>query len=92
MMTKADIKTSMDGRGRYLNNIFIERLCRSLKQKAVYLHEITDGSQAKRITNDWIGLYNSERLIPHFISARQTQHAQVTRRYEKRHKHKPDVS
>jgi putative transposase len=41
-LTKADIKISMDGRGRYLGNIFIERLWRSLKQEAVYLHEITD--------------------------------------------------
>jgi hypothetical protein len=31
----------MDGRGRYLDNFFIERLWRSLKQEAVYLHEIT---------------------------------------------------
>ena len=37
-LTKADIKISMDGRGRYLDNIFNERLWRSLKQKAVYLH------------------------------------------------------
>jgi putative transposase len=53
----------MDGRGRYLDNIFIERLWRSLKQEAVYLHEITDGFQAKRIIDNWIGFYNSER--PH---------------------------
>jgi len=45
----------MDGRGRYLDNIFIERLWRSLKQEAVYLHEITDGFQAKRIIDTWIG-------------------------------------
>ena len=51
----------MDGRGRYLDHIFIERLWRSLKQAAVYLHEITDGFQAKRISDNWIGFYNSER-------------------------------
>ena len=62
-LTKAGIKISMDGRGRYLDNIFIERLWRSLKQEAVYLHEITNGFQAKRIIDDWIGFYNSER--PH---------------------------
>lgn len=39
----------MDGRGRYLDNIFIERLWRSLKQEAVYLHELQDGFQAKRV-------------------------------------------
>jgi len=35
-LTEADVKISMDGRGRYLDNIFIERLWRSLKQKAVW--------------------------------------------------------
>lgn len=60
-LTKADIKISMDDRGRYLDNIFIERLWRLLKQEAVYLHEITDGFQAKRIIDTWIGFYNSER-------------------------------
>ena len=41
-LTDAKIKISMDGRGRYLDNIFIERLWRSLKQEAVYLHELQD--------------------------------------------------
>ena len=35
----ADVAISMDGRGRYMDNIFIERLWRSLKYEAVYLHE-----------------------------------------------------
>ncbi|MBT2132672.1 integrase core domain-containing protein [Aliiroseovarius lamellibrachiae] len=51
------------GRGRYLDNIFIERLWRSLKQEAVYLHELQDGFQAKRVIKDWISFYNTER--PH---------------------------
>tara|TARA_B100000780_G_C20937059_1_gene373658 strand:+ start:439 stop:666 length:228 start_codon:yes stop_codon:yes gene_type:complete len=50
----------MDGRSRYIDNIFIERLWRSLKLEVVYLHEITDGFQAKRIIDNWIGFYNSE--------------------------------
>ena len=40
---------SMDGRGRFLDNIFIERLWRSLKYEAVYLHELRDGLDAERI-------------------------------------------
>ena len=44
----------MDGLGRYLDNFFIERVWRSLKQEVVYLHEITDGFQAKRVIKDWI--------------------------------------
>ena len=37
------IRVSMDGRGRCMDNIFIERLWRSLKYEAIYLHEIADG-------------------------------------------------
>ena len=44
----ADV-VSMDGRGRYMDNIFIERLWRSLKYEAVYLHELTDGFKAERV-------------------------------------------
>lgn len=69
-LTKADIKISMDGRGRYLDNIFIEWLWRSLKQEAVYLHEISNGFQAKRIIDNWIGFYNSER--PHAAPDKRT--------------------
>ena len=67
----------MDGRGRYLSyrdiaapypvgrriNIFVERLWRSLKQDAIYLHEITDGCVAKPVIDEWIGFCNTER--PH---------------------------
>ena len=39
----------MDGRGRYLDNVFIERLWRSLKYESVYLHELADGFAAQRV-------------------------------------------
>ncbi len=41
----------------------IERLWRSLKYEAVYLHELTDGFKAERVIGEWIGFYNTER--PH---------------------------
>jgi putative transposase len=62
-LTEASVRISMDGRGRYLDNIFIERLWRSLKQEAIYLEEITDGFQASRIVKNWMTFYNTER--PH---------------------------
>ena len=62
----------MDGRGRYLDNIFIERLWRSLKQEAIYLAEIKDGFQARRIIKNWMAFYNNER--PHSALDRQTPH------------------
>ena len=59
----AGIRVSMDGRGRCMDNIFIERLWRSLKYEAVYLHEIADGLIARRLIGDWVRFYNLER--PH---------------------------
>jgi putative transposase len=59
----AGVAISMDGRGRCLDNIFIERLWRSLKYEAVYLHELTDGFKAERVIGEWIEFYNTER--PH---------------------------
>jgi len=66
----AGIRISMDGRGRCMDNIFIERLWRSLKYEAVYLHELTDGFKAERVIGEWIGFYNTER--PHSALAGQT--------------------
>ncbi len=63
VLSDAGIRISMDGRGRCMDNIFIERLWRSLKYEAVYLHELSDGFKAERVIGDWIGFYNTER--PH---------------------------
>jgi len=63
VLAQADIKISMDGRGRCMDNIFIERLWRSLKYEAVYLHEMTDGFVAKQVIDDWMEFYNAIR--PH---------------------------
>ena len=59
----AGVAFSMDGRGRFLDNIFIERLWRSLKYEAVYLHELRGGLDAERIIGSWIDFYNEVR--PH---------------------------
>jgi len=69
-LTEAGVRISMDGRGRYLDNIFIERLWRSLKQEAVYLEEIKDGFQAHRVIKNWMAFYNTER--PHSALDRRT--------------------
>ena len=59
----AGIRTSMDDRGRCMDNIFIERLWRSLKYEAIYLHEIADVLQARHLIDEWVRFYNVER--PH---------------------------
>jgi putative transposase len=63
VLKDAGVAISMDGRGRCMDNIFIERLWRSLKYEAVYLHEMTDGFAAERVIGTWIDFYNTER--PH---------------------------
>jgi len=64
------VAISMDDRGRCMDNIFIERLWRSLKYEAVYLHDLTDGFKAERVIGDWIDFYNTER--PHSALAGRT--------------------
>jgi putative transposase len=63
VLKAAEITISMDGRGRCMDNIFIERLWRSLKYEAIYLFELTDGFKAERVIGEWIDFYNTER--PH---------------------------
>ena len=57
------IRISMDGRGRWLDNVFIERLWRSLKYECVYLNAFETGSEARAGIGRWIDFYN--RLRPH---------------------------
>jgi len=56
-------KISMDGKGRWMDNVFIERLWRSLKYECVYLHALETGRQARAGIGDWIEFYNTQR--PH---------------------------
>jgi putative transposase len=69
-LAEAGVNISMDGRGRYLDNIFIKRLWRSLKQETVYLHELTDGFVAERVISEWITFYNTDR--PHTALDKRT--------------------
>ena len=66
----AGMRISMDGRGRCMDNIFIQRLWRSLKYEAVYLHDLTDGFRAEPVIAEWIDFYNTER--PHSALAGRT--------------------
>src|SRR6202041_3551597 len=57
------IRISMDGRGRYLDNIFIERLWRSLKYEEVFIKAYGAVIEGRRGMGGWIAFYNDER--PH---------------------------
>ncbi len=53
----------MDGRGRSMDNVFIERLRRSLKHEDVYLKGYADGCEARAGIAEWMAFYNLRR--PH---------------------------
>jgi putative transposase len=59
----AGIAISMDGRGRFMDNIFIERLWRSIKYEEVHLKAYADGREARAGIGSWMTFYNSRR--PH---------------------------
>jgi putative transposase len=63
VLTAAGVRFSMDGRGRWMDNVFIERLWRSLKYECVYLHAFETGSELRTGLACWIGYYNGAR--PH---------------------------
>ena len=70
VLKDADVRISMDGRGRWMDNVFIERLWRSLKYECVYLHAFETGSELRSGLTRWIGYYNARR--PHSALAGQT--------------------
>jgi len=63
VLKAANVRISMDGRGRWIDNVFIERLWRSLKYECVYLRAFETGSELRAGLSRWIGYYNTRR--PH---------------------------
>jgi len=55
------IRISMDGKGAWRDNVFVERLWRSIKYEEVYLHAYDSMKEAKQRIEQWIKYYNSER-------------------------------
>src|SRR6266516_4174954 len=55
------VTISMDGKGRYMDNIFVERLWRSLKYEEVYLNAYASVAEAKAGIGSWLSFYNDER-------------------------------
>jgi putative transposase len=61
-LKKNDIQISMDGRGRFRDNIFIERLWWTLKYHYLYLKTFADGLELRHGLKDWFKYYNQERF------------------------------
>jgi putative transposase len=62
VLNSNDIKISMDGKGRALDNVFIERFWRSLKQEKIYLIILNTVKEAKNSISDYMSFYNTERM------------------------------
>lgn len=62
LLEGAQVQISMDGRGRALDNIFTERLWRTIKYEEVYLHGYETPRAARRSLSAYIAFYNGERL------------------------------
>ncbi|MEG6548825.1 integrase core domain-containing protein [Desulfocurvibacter africanus] len=54
----AGVRISMDGKGRRVGNVMVERLWHSIKYKCVYLHAFETGSHAPQGIGKWLGYYN----------------------------------
>jgi putative transposase len=63
VLKAAEVQISMDGKGRCMDNIFLERLWRSLKYEEVYLKAYGTGSEARAGIGAWVDTYNTKR--PH---------------------------
>jgi putative transposase len=72
LLEKEGIKVSMDGRGRIYDNIFVERLWRSVKYEEVYLHDYQTVPAARSHLSEYFGFYNTER--PHEALGYRTPH------------------
>jgi putative transposase len=62
VLTDHKIKISMDGKGRALDNVFIERFWRSLKQEKIYMIILNTVKEAKNAITDYINFYNEKRM------------------------------
>jgi len=60
-LLKADVRISMDGRGRALDNVFIERLWRTVKYEDIYLREYVDGNALRKGLDTYFQFYNHKR-------------------------------
>ena len=74
VLQAAGIRISMDGRGRWMDNVFIERPWRSLKYECVYLHAFETGSELRAGLTKWIVYCNANRPIRGWAGRHPTRH------------------
>ena len=69
-LEQSGIKISMDGRGRALDNVMVERLWRTVKYEDIYLRDYSDGAEVRSGLTRYFRFYNTER--PHQSLGKQT--------------------
>jgi putative transposase len=70
LLQATNVQISMDGKGRALDNIFTERLWRTVKYEEVYIHEYLSPREARQALTRYFAFYNHER--PHQALENQT--------------------
>ena len=73
LLERHEIAISMDGKGRALDNVFIERFWRSLKQEKIYRMDLETVKEAKQVIEEYMAFYNT--LRPHQSLDYKTPHA-----------------
>jgi hypothetical protein len=73
-LSSQGVRISMDGKGRFLDNIFIERLWRSLKYEEVYIEAYGSVAEARQGLGGWLGFYNfsSERTSRYVVDGKRS--------------------
>ena len=61
-LQEREIRVSMDGRGRWMDNVFIERLWRSLKYEQIRLYSYETIAELRSQIANWVDFYNHERI------------------------------
>lgn len=81
MLLDHKIDISMDGKGRWVDNVFVERLWRSVKYECIYLQEWTSVTVLRNALTDYFHLYNHERphqalqkMTPFMVHSEETLH------------------
>lgn len=62
LLTQHEIMISMDGKGRWADNVWIERIWRTIKYECVYLNGVETLIDLKQQLNEYVGYYNNRRL------------------------------
>ena len=90
LLLEQGIQVSMDGKGRYLDNILVERLWRSVKYEEVYLKAYQNGPEARRGIKAYLDFYNRER--PHQALGYQTPGQVFEEEQSRRYLQEPEVA